>query len=149
MVISPTLNQWGSLGPLMVYSRATLHVGLTRFVRTTIYFKCISKFRIWRELLCLLKCKVHSVLVMRKRFWRSWHSVAVVSWTSSSSVCACFNVKADLAILAFGRCVFFTSFLSFCLFAAFHVLSCVRLFVHFYNYIFCLMFVQFSAGGSV
>ena len=116
MVISPTLNQWGSLGPLIVYSKATLHVGLTRFVRTKIYFKCISKFRIWRELLCLLKCKVHSVLVMRKRFWRSWCSIAVVSWTSSSSVCACFNAKADLAILAFGRCVFFTSFLvSFCL----------------------------------
>ena len=44
LVISPTLNQWESLGPLMVYSNATLHVGLTRFVRTKIYFKCISKF---------------------------------------------------------------------------------------------------------
>ena len=110
MVISPTLNQWGSLGPLMACSTATLHVGLTRFVRTKIYFKCISKFRIWRELLCLLKCEVHSVLVMRKRFWQSWHSVAVISWTSSSSVCVCFNAKADLVILAFGRCVFFASF---------------------------------------
>ena len=44
MVIFPTLGQWGSLGPLMIYSNATLHVGLTRFVRTKIYFKCISKF---------------------------------------------------------------------------------------------------------
>ena len=60
---------------------------------------------------------------------------------------ACFDVKADLAILAFGRCVFFASFsVSFC---SFHVLSCVCLFVHFYNYILFLMFVQFSAGGSV
>ena len=58
----------------------------------------------------MLKCEVHSVLVMRKRFWRSWRSVAVVSWTSSSSVCVCFNAKADLAILAFGHCVFFASF---------------------------------------
>ena len=57
------------MGPLIVYTKATLHVGLTRLVRTKIYFKCISKFRIWRELLCLLKCEVHSVLVMRKRLW--------------------------------------------------------------------------------
>ena len=33
LVISPTLDQWGSLGPLIVYSSATLHLGLTRFVR--------------------------------------------------------------------------------------------------------------------
>ena len=110
-------------------------MGLTRFVRTKLYFKCISNFTIWGELVCLLKCEVHSVLVMRKRFWQSWCSVAVVSWTSSSSVCACFDVKADLAILAFGCCVFFASFsVSFC---SFHILSCVHLFVHFYNNIFC------------
>ena len=83
MVISPTLNQWGSLGPLMVCSTATLHVGLTRFVRTKIYFKCISKFRIWRELLYLLKCKVHSVFS---------------------------NAKAILAILALSRCGFLDFF---------------------------------------
>ena len=137
MVISPTLNQWGSLGPLIVCSMTTLHVGLTRFVRTKIYFKCISEFGIWRELLCLLKCEVHSVLVMRKRFWRSWRSVAVVSWTSSSSVCACFTAKAisgdpRIRSLCFLLLLFLVSFCSF------HVLSCVRLFVHFYNYIFVL-----------
>ena len=115
MVISPTLNQWGSLGPPIVCSKATLHVGLTRFVRTKIYFKCISKFRIWRELLCLLKCEVHSVLVMRKRFWRSWRSVAVVSWTSSSSVCVCFNAKADFGDSRVWSLCFLYFFFSFVL----------------------------------
>ena len=50
-------------------------------------------------------------------------------------VCVSASVrKRILAIFAFGRCVFFASFSpSFC---SFHILSCVRLFVRFYNYIF-------------
>ena len=134
MVISPTLNQWGSLGPLMSCSMATLHVGLTRFVRTKIYFKCISKFRIWRELLRLLECEVHSVLVMRKRFWRSWRSAAVVSWTSSSSVCLlqCESGFGDSRVWSL-------CFLCFILFrfAAFmfsHV--CIRLFISTITFLF-------------
>ena len=118
----------GKLGSTDACSKATLHVGLTRFVRTKIYFKCISKFRIWRELLCLLKCEVHSVLVMRKRFWRSWRSVAVVSWTSSSSVCVCFNAKVD-----FGDSrVWSLCFLCFILFhfaASTFSRVCIRLFI--------------------
>ena len=70
----------------------------------------------------------------------------MVSWTSSFSVCVCFNAKADLAILAFGHCVFFASFcfvlqLSHSLVCAF---VCSFLQLHF-----VLVFVQFSAGGSV
>ena len=40
LLCSPTLNQWGSLGPLMVKTVSTLH-GDTCYVRTKSCFKCI------------------------------------------------------------------------------------------------------------
>ena len=40
LLCSPTLNQWGSLGPLMVKTVSSLH-GDTHNVRTKSCFKCI------------------------------------------------------------------------------------------------------------
>ena len=40
LLCSPTLNQWGNLGPLIVKTVSTLH-GDACFVRTKSCFKCI------------------------------------------------------------------------------------------------------------
>ena len=52
LICSPTLNQWGSLGPLMVKTVSTLH-GDTRYVRTSSYFKCILNLEFWRAVISL------------------------------------------------------------------------------------------------
>ena len=148
LVISPTLNQRGSLGPLIVYTKATLHMGLTRFVRTKIYFKCISKFRIWRELLCLLKCEVHSVLVMRKQLWTIM-AFGRCGFLDFFFQCVCL-LQCESEFWRFSRLVAVFSLLLFLFRFAASTFSrvCVCLFISTITF-FVLMFVQFSAGGSV
>ena len=48
LLCSPTLNQWGSLGPLMVKTASTLH-GDTHYVRTKSCFKCILNLEFWES----------------------------------------------------------------------------------------------------
>ena len=52
LLCSPTLNQWGSLGPLMVKTISTLH-GDTRCVRTNSCHKCILNLEFWRAVISL------------------------------------------------------------------------------------------------
>ena len=52
LICSPTLNQWGSLGPLMVKTVSTLH-GDTLYVRTSSCFKCIFNLEFWRAVISL------------------------------------------------------------------------------------------------
>ena len=47
LLCSPTLSQWGSLGPLMVKTVSTLF-GDTRYVRTKSCFKCILNLEFGR-----------------------------------------------------------------------------------------------------
>ena len=48
LLCSSTLNQWGSLGPLMVKTVSTLH-GDTRYVRTGSCFTCILNLEFWES----------------------------------------------------------------------------------------------------
>ena len=67
---SPTLNQWGSLGPLMVRTVSTLHGG-TRFVRTKSCYKCILnlEFQESCDLLVKFKYNFHKCEVQCTAFY--------------------------------------------------------------------------------